>query len=60
MKRVSVWAAAYLAAVWAAGAAEIHVAPAGADSQAGSEAAPVQTLEKARDLARAARQAEPG
>jgi len=50
-------AAGFVAAAWAAGAAEFHVAPSGSDSQAGSEAAPVQTLEKARDLARAARQA---
>lgn len=36
-------------------AAEIHVAPAGFDDQAGSVAAPVQTLERARVLARAVR-----
>ncbi|MGI6390079.1 MAG: right-handed parallel beta-helix repeat-containing protein [Kiritimatiellia bacterium] len=59
MMRVIGFAAGIVASAWIAGAADIHVAPSGADSHVGSEAAPVQTLEKARDLARAARQAEP-
>jgi len=50
----------FLVGVRVAGAAEIHVAPSGSDSHDGSASAPIQTLEKARDLARAARQAEPG
>ena len=59
MMRVTSFAVGIVASAWIAGAADIHVAPSGADSHVGSETAPVQTLEKARDLARAARQAEP-
>ncbi|QNN23594.1 hypothetical protein HED60_15350 [Planctomycetales bacterium ZRK34] len=39
--------------------AEIHVSPEGSDENPGTGAAPVRTLVKARDLARAARRAEP-
>ncbi len=39
-------------------AAEIHVSPAGCDDQAGTVAAPVQTLERARILAQALRQGD--
>ena len=40
-------------------AAEIHAAPNGSDTNAGTADAPVQSLEKARDLARQARKAAP-
>lgn len=40
-------------------AAEIHVSPSGSDEQSGSLQAPVLTLEKARELARSARKANP-
>lgn len=40
-------------------AADIHVSPAGADDQPGTPAAPVLTIEKARLMAQAARQANP-
>lgn len=38
---------------------EIHVSPSGANANAGTANAPIQTLEKARDLAREARKANP-
>lgn len=40
-------------------AAEIHVSPSGCDDQPGTPAAPVQTLEKARVLARSLRAGRP-
>jgi len=40
-------------------AAEIHVAPGGSDDQPGTADAPVQTLERARDLARSLRKGGP-
>ena len=42
-----------------ASAAEIHVSPNGSDENPATVAAPVKSLEKARDLARAARKAAP-
>ena len=40
-------------------AAEIHVSPDGSDQNRATASAPVQSLQKARDLARAARKAKP-
>lgn len=48
-----------LALAAAASAAEIHVSPTGDDRSPGSTSAPVRTLGRARDLARAARSAKP-
>ena len=41
-------------------AADFHVSPDGSDDNPATATAPVRTLEKARDLARAARRAKPG
>jgi hypothetical protein len=42
-----------------ASAADLHVSPDGSDENPATAAAPVKSLQKARDLARAARQAKP-
>ena len=58
MRRLLLFVACLVSATFAS-AAEFHVAPDGSDEQAGTAEAPVQSLEKARDLAREARKANP-
>lgn len=56
----SLWHILLFAAVWnVSPAAEIHVSPTGSDDHAGTAAMPVQTLEKARLLARTVRREQP-
>ena len=58
MKR-SLWIAICSISVAGASATEIHVSPEGSDDNPATAAAPVKSLEKARNLARAARKAKP-
>ena len=58
MQRLVLFAACCLPVAYIS-AADFHVAPHGSDENPGSVAAPVRSLEKARDLARAARKARP-
>lgn len=58
MKRL-LWFAVCCLPVAYASAAEIHVSPDGSDDHPATAAAPVKSLEKARDLARAVRKAKP-
>ncbi len=58
MKRLS-WIIVLCIPVACASAAEFHVSPRGSDENPATVTAPVKSLEKARDLARAARKANP-
>ena len=58
MKRLS-WFAVCCLSVAYASAADFHVSPDGSDENPATAAAPVKSLEKARDLARAGRKAKP-
>ena len=58
MKRLC-WFAFCCLSVACASGAEFHVSPNGADENPATASAPVKSLEKARDLARAARKANP-
>ena len=58
MKRLS-WFAVCCLSVACASAADFHVSPDGSDENPATVTAPVKSLEKARDLARAARKAKP-
>ena len=58
MKRLS-WFAVCCLSVAYASAADFHVSPDGSDDNPATATAPVKSLEKARDLARAARKATP-
>jgi len=54
-----IWFAVCSLSVACASAAEFHVSPNGSDENPATAAAPVKSLEKARDLARAARKLKP-
>ena len=58
MKRLS-WFAVCLFSVACASAADVHVSPDGSDENPATATAPVKSLVKARDLARAARKVKP-
>ncbi len=58
MKQLIWFAACFLSVAYASGA-DIHVSPDGSDENAATADAPIQSLEKARDLARASRKAKP-